>query len=195
MSGYTMTQPEVLYSFSAAGTALNTFTTEASLMGNYPIPQIPATFWDKIGNLSSCAHIQAFGQAGAAAASTPTFTLSLRLLSSATSWSAGGLLLGSTTALATVSGVTGGWWQMDIDVILRSIAAGAATSSVATVGTLSGSAFTGTGTMPAANVSAVNSTLDNTGATSYYLWLSAACGTSNASNTISLQGLKVYLEN
>lgn len=195
MSGYSMTTPELYYSFSAAGTALNTFTTEASLMGSFPVPQIPATFFDKLGNLSSSAHIQAMGQAGAVSSTTPTFTISLRLLSSATSWSAGGLLLGSTTALATVSGVTGGWWQMDIDIILRSIAAGAATSSVATMGTLSGSAFTGTGTMPAANVSSVVSTLDTTGATAYYLWVSAACGTSNAANTISLQGLKIYLEN
>jgi hypothetical protein len=51
------------------------------------------------------------------------------------------------------------------------------------------------GTLPASNVSAVNSTLDNTGATQYFLWLSAACGTSNAANAISLQGLKIYLEN
>ena len=195
MSGYTLTQPELYYSFSSAGTALATFTTEASLMGTYPIPQIPATFFSKLGNLSSAMKIRAFGQAGAVSATTPTFTISIRLLSSATSWSAGGLLIGSTTALATVSGVTGGWWQLDVDVILRSIAAGAATSSVASAGTLSGSAFTSTGTMPAANTSAVVSTLDTTGATAYYLWMSAACGTSNASNTISLQGLKIYLEN
>lgn len=190
-----MTQPELLYSASSAGTALATFTTEASLMGTYPIPQIPATFFNKLGNLSSAAKIRAFGNVGAAAASTPTFTISARLLASSTSWSAGGLLLGSTTALATVSGVTAGWWQLDVDVILRSLAAGAATSSIATAGVLSGSGFTANGSMPAANVSSVVSTLDATGATNYFLWLSAACGTSNAANTISLQGLKVYLEN
>lgn len=193
MSSYTGTIPELYYSFSAAGTALNTFTTEASLMGNYPIPQIPATFWNKLGDLSSSMKIRAVGNCSDTSAA-PTFTLSVRLLSSATSWSAGGLLLGSSNAI-TMSGtsVTNAWWQIDMDVILRSIAAGAATSSVFSAGTVTGTGLTGF--IPATNTSAVASTLDNTGATQYFLWLSAACGTSNASNAISLQGLKVYLEN
>jgi hypothetical protein len=193
VSSYSGTLPELYYSFSAAGTALNTFTTEASLMGAYPIPQIPATFFSKLGDLSSSMRVKA--QLNVGTTGTPTFTLSARLLSSATSWSAGGLLLGSTAAETAASGVTNAWATLDIDVILRSIAAGAATSSVFTSGTLSGSAFPNAGSMPANNVSAVNSTLDNTGATLYFLWLSAACGTSNASNAISLQSLKVYLEN
>lgn len=193
MSSYQGTLPELYYSFSAAGTALNTFTTEASLMGGYIIPQIPATYFDKLGNLSSSVKIRAVGNVSSTA--TPTFTLSVRLLSSATSWSAGGLLLGSTNAATAASGVTNAWWQLDIDLWLRSIANGAATSSVATVGMLSGTGFPTTGSLPASNTSAVVSTLDNTGATQYFLWLSAACGTSSASNAIQLQGLKVYLEN
>lgn len=193
MSSYMGTLPECYYSSSAAGTALNTFTTEASLMGGYAIPQIPATFWSKLGDLSSTGKIRAHFNVSTTA--TPTFTVSARLLTSATSWSAGGLLLGSTSALTTASGVTNAWATLDIDIILRSIAPGAATSSLFTSGTLSGSAFPATGSMPANNVSAVNATLDNTGATQYFLWLSAACGTSSASNAISLQALKVYLEN
>jgi hypothetical protein len=51
------------------------------------------------------------------------------------------------------------------------------------------------GTVPASNVVADNATLDVTGATQYFFWLSAACGTSNAANKIQLQGLKIYLEN
>lgn len=192
MSGYTGTMPELYYSFSAAGTAQATFTTEASLMGGYPIPQIPATFFNKLGDLSSAVKIRAYGNAGDTTVA-PTFTLSIRLLASATTWSAGGLLLGSTPAITlTGTSVTNGWWQLDVDCVLRSIAAGAATSSIASYGTVSGVLA---GTFPASNVSAVNATLDNTGATQYFLWLSAACGTSNAANTISLQALKVYLEN
>lgn len=165
-------------------------------MGNYPIPTIPGTFFNKLGDLSSTAKIRAVGQVSST--STPTFAVSLRLLSSATSWSAGGLLLGTSTALATSSAIAGGWWQLDVHVFLRSIAAGAATSSVLTAGTFSGSAFPLTGSLPAAGTGGtpgVNATLDNTGATAYYLWVSAACGTSSASNTITMQGLKIYLEN
>jgi hypothetical protein len=193
LSSYQGTLPELYYSFSAAGTALATFTTEASLMGGYIIPQIPATFFNKVGELSSSMKIKARLNVGTTA--TPTFTLSARLLSSATSWSAAGILLGSSSAMTAASAVTNAWADLDMDVILRSIAAGAATSSISTHGTVSGSAFPTTGSIPANNVSAVSSTLDNTGATQYFLWLSAACGTSNAANTISLQALKVYLEN
>lgn len=184
--------PEVFYSEAIAGTALATFTTEASLMGAYPIPQIPATFFKALGQVSSTMKIRAYGNAGDTT-TAPTFTLSARLLTSSTSWSAGGLLLGSTPAITmTGTSVTNGWWQLDADVILTAIAAGAATSSLTTIGTVSGVL---SGMMPAANVSAVNATFDNTGATQYYLWLSAACGTSNAANKIQLQMLKVYLEN
>lgn len=193
MSGYTMTQPELYYSYSAAGTALATFTTEASLMGGFIIPQIPATFFNKLGELSSAVKIRAYGQLGSTTTG-PTFTWSLRLLSSATTWSAAGVLLGSSNAATVGASLTGCYWQMDVDAILRTIAAGAATSSLSTSGTVSARGQT-QAFIPNDNVSSVVSTLDNTGATQYYLWLSAACGTSNAANTISLQGLKIYLEN
>jgi hypothetical protein len=189
-----MTQPELFYSFSAAGTQLATFTTEASLMGGYPIPQIPATFFNKLGTLSSSLKIRAYGQVGTTSA--PTFTMSLRLLSSGTAaWSAGGLLLGSTGATPAASTVTLAPWQLDVDVILRTIASDAATSSLSTSGTLGGAGFPASGSMPANNVSSVSSTLDVTGGTQYYLWLSCACGTSSASNLINMQGMKIYLEN
>lgn len=188
--------PELYYSFSAAGTALATFTTEASLMGGYPVPQIPATFFKALGQVSSAMRIRAYGNAGDTT-TAPTFTLSIRLLTSATTWTAGGVLLGSTTATTMqAASLTNAWWQLDVDSILQSIAAGAATSSIGTFGTLTGPAFASPGgSMPATNVSANNATLDVTGATQYFLWLSAACGTSNASNTIRLQALKIYLEN
>lgn len=185
--------PEAYYSFSAAGTALSGFTTEASLMGGYPIPQIPATFFKALGNVSSTARFRAWGNVSDTT-SAPTFTLTARLLASATSWSAGGLLLGSTGAM-TVSAVslTNAWWQLDCDIFLRAIANGAATSTLATFGSVTGSGLSGS--MPANNVAATNATLDTTGATQYFFWLSAACGTNNASNSIQLQGLKIYLDN
>lgn len=184
--------PEAYYSESIAGTALATFTAEASLMGGYPIPQIPATFFSKTGQESSTMRIRAYGNVGSTA--TPTFTLSARLVTSAITWSAG-LLLGSSNALTAAATVTNGWWQWDSDTILKTLAAGAATTTLSTYGTVGGAGFTTTGSVPANNVSADVATFDNTGATQYYLWLSAACSASNAANTIRLQGLKVYLDN
>jgi hypothetical protein len=189
--------PEVYYSVSAAGTPLNTFTSEASLMGGYPVPQIPATFFNKASpQLASTVKIRAYGNASDTS-TAPTFTLSLRLLSSAVTWSAGGVLLGSSSAMTMqAASLTNAWWQLDADIFLRSLAAGAATSSLFTAGLVGGPAFAAPGgSIPATNISAVTSSFDATGATQYFLWLSAACGTSNAANAISLQALKVYLEN
>jgi hypothetical protein len=195
MSGYTMTQPELYYSFSAPGTALNTFTTEASLMGGYPIPQIPATFFNKLGQLSSSMKIRAYGNVSDTTVA-PTFTLAPRLQTSPTSYSTSALGWTTTPTAMAAASLTNAWWQLDMDVILRSIAAGAATSTISAFGTLTGPGFASPGgSLPATNTTSVVSTLDVTGATSYYFTLGAACGTSNAANAIQLQGLKIYLEN
>lgn len=193
MSGYTMTQPELYYSESIAGTALTTFTTEASLMGGYPIPQIPATFFNKTGNLSSAMKVRAYCALGDTTAA-PTFSVTMRLLTSATTWSAGGIGWTSSALTMSATSQTSNWAQLDADVTLRTIAAGAATSTLDAHGTWTGN-FTASGTLPAGGTAATNATFDATGATAYYLWLSATCGTSNAANTISLQTLKIYLEN
>lgn len=188
-----MTQPELWYSFSGASTNLATFTTEDNLLKTYPACPVPATFFNKLGQFSSSLKVVASGQVGTT--STPTFTFSLRLLSS-TTWSAGGILLGSSNAITAASGVTLASWRLDADVTLRSIAAAAsATSSVATTGLVSGTGFPTAGSIPANNVSPVASTLDVSGTASYWLFLSCACGTSSASNLINTQALKVYLEN
>ena len=193
MSGYTMTQPEVYYSFSGASTNLATFTTEDNLLKTYPPCEVPATFWKTLGSRSSTMKIRAYGQLGTTSA--PTFTFSLRLLTS-TTWSAGGILLGSSNAITAATTVTLAGWQLDADVTLRSIAAaGSATSSLATHGTLSGTGFPTTGMIPANNVSPVVSTLDVSGTSQYWLFLSCACGTSNALNLINTQTFKMYLEN
>lgn len=193
MSRYTDTQPELYYSESIAGTALNTFTAEASLMGGYPIPQIPATFFAKTGQQSSSMKIRAYCALGDTTAA-PTFAITLRLLTSATTWSAAGLGWASTALTMNGTSLTNAWAQLDADLSLRTIAAGAATSTLDAHGIWSG-AFTANGTLPATGTAGTLATFDNTGATQYFLWLSATCGTSNASNSISLQTLKIYLEN
>jgi len=196
MSGYTMTQPELYYSEAIAGTALATFTTEASLMGLYPIPPIPATFFTKTGQQSSSMKIRAYGNMGDTT-SAPTFTWTVRLLTSATTFATSGISWATAATTMTGTSITNAWWQLDMDVWLQSIAAGAATSSLAGMGVVSGSQLSVPAMLPATNVTNVanSATFDNTGATLYYLWLGAACGTSNAANKIQLQGLKIYLEN
>jgi hypothetical protein len=194
MSGFRGTQNELLYSSAVAATALGTFTTEDNLMKGMPTCKLPdlAQLFPKVGADSSSLKFRALGQASAT--STPTYTFSLRALTSNT-WTAGGILLGSSNACTCVSGVTNGIWQVDLDIVVRTLAVpGTATITVVCGGTVTGSAFTSaSNSIPAAGTSPAVTTLDMTA--QYYLFLSAACSASSASNTINTQLVKLYGEN
>jgi hypothetical protein len=188
-----MTQDEVLYSFGGASTNLATFTTEDNLLKTYPPIAMPSLsqLLANVGSRSSSLKIRACGQAGSTA--TPTYTFSLRLCTSST-FSTGGLLLGASNAITTGSGITLAPWQLDVDIVLRSIAAaGSATTSVVTMGTVTGLAFPTAGGVPASGTSPVLATVNLD--TPYWLFLSAACSASSASNLINTQMFKLYGEN
>lgn len=190
MSFLTGTSTEVLYSSIATGTQLVSFTTEDNLMKTLPPVIIPAGFfYGPQGATGKCLKVRAYGRVGSTG--TPTFTLSIRLLTSAT-WSAAGIAF-STAALTAGSGVTLAPFQVDIDIIMRTLATGAA-STIAVMGSVtSQTAFSAQGVIPAANTAFTNATYDNT--LTNYLFLSAACSASSASNLIQLEMLKVYGEN
>ncbi len=84
---------------------------------------------------------------------------------------------------------------MDLDCISTGIGTGTA-STVQTSGEVRsplGLLAPAAGTIPSLAVSQSLATVDNS--QNYYLYLSAACGTSNALNLINTQMLKVYGEN
>jgi len=190
VSGTTWTQSELLYVAIADATALATFTTEDNLQKTLPACSIPAGVMTKP---TASLKVKAAGWLNAVSVA-PTFTWSLRLLTT-TTWSAGGILLGATSALTSVI-VTQAWWFLDIDVTLRTQLLGA-TSTLSTTGEVrspQGLASPFAGSMPAANTSPATATTFDVTQT-YFLFLSAACGTSNASNSLQLRALKVYGEN
>ncbi len=192
MSFLTGTQVEEMYSYVATSTQLNTFTSEANLQQTYPPVIIPAGFFLNASQQYKSLRVRAWGRLGTTGA--PTFTWSLRLLSS-TSWSAGGILLGSTAALTAGTGVTLAPWWMDAEITLKTLSIGGA-STIACLGAVNGPlalASPFAGTIPTNNTAFTASTLDNS--VTYYLFLSVACGTSNAANLIQLESLKVYGEN
>jgi hypothetical protein len=190
VSGYTGTQNEVLYANAGPSTNLASFTAEDNLQKTLPPVIIPPGLFAALGARSTTLKLRACGQVGSTA--TPTFTFTARLLTS-TTWSAGGIVLGSSAALTTGSGVTLAPFQIDLDIMLRALAPGGA-STVVTMGTItSQTAFASAGFIPAANVSPAVATIDNT--QQYYLFLSAACSASSPSNLINLQLLKLYGEN
>lgn len=192
MSFYTGTQAELLYSNANASTNLATFTTEDNLQKTYPPVIIPAGFFLNQSATGKSIKVKASGQIGTTSA--PTFTWSVRLLTS-TTWSAGGILLGASAALTAGTTQTLAPWFMDLDIVLRTLSIGGG-STVVTTGEIRGPLALATpfaGTIPANNTSPAVATVDNSA--TYYLFLSAACGTSNAANLINLQSLKVYGEN
>jgi hypothetical protein len=194
VSGYTQSNTETLYAYAGASTNLATFTTEDNLLKTYPLAEIPGSIFGLAGNVgqrSTTLKFRAGGQVGATG--TPTFTFSLRALTSPT-WSAGAVLLGSSNAATATSGVTLGTWTLDGDITLRTAAvAGAATATVVTMASIAGNGFSAAASIPVAGTSPAVSTWDTSAF--YYLFLSAACSASSASNLINTQYFKVYGDN
>ncbi len=192
MSFITGTQSELLYAFYGASTNLATFTTEDNLLKTYPVCPVPSlrTLLDNVGKRSSSLLVRARGQAGSTA--TPTFTFTLRLITSET-WSAGGIVLGTSGAVTTATTVTLAPWELEAEIGLVTLPAAAVNATVKTMGTISGAAFTSSGSIPANNVSPNLSTVDLSA--QYYLWLSCACSASNSLNLINTQSFKLYGEN
>lgn len=188
----TGTSTELLYANGNVATQLNTFTIEDNLQKTLPPVIIPAGFFYNLAAAGKALKIKAAGRLGTTG--SPTFTWSLRLLT-AVAWSAAGILLGTSGAVTAGATKTLSPWFLDIDVILTALSTAAA-SSVKTMGMLEGPSSLASPfafTIPADNTSPTIATLDNS--LTYYLYLSAACGTSNALNLIQLEMLKVYGEN
>lgn len=193
MSFLTGTQTELLYVSKVAGTTLATFTTEDNLMKTLPVCRIPAGYFGtRFSNGEGGAlKILAHGRLGTTGA--PTFTFSLRFLTSST-WSAAGIAF-STAALTAGTTQTLAPFRITIDFVFRTMGIGAA-STIAIMGAIEsplGLASPMAGTFPANNTAFTNATwndqVDN------YMFLSAACGTSNALNLVGLEIIKVYGEN
>jgi len=192
VSWVTGTQAELLYAFYGASTNLATFTAEDNLLKTYPVCPLPSLRQqlDNVGKRSSSLLIRARGQVGSTA--TPTFTFSLRLLTSET-WSAGTPLLGTSGAVTAASTVTLAPWELEAEIGLVTLPAATVQATVKCMGTISGAGFTNSGSIPANNVSPLVTTIDL--AAQYYLWLSCACSASNSLNLINTQSFKLYGEN
>lgn len=192
MSFLTGTSTEVLYNSIATGTQLNTFTTEDNLQKTLPPCIIPAGFFYNMSAAGKALKIRAEGRLGTTG--SPTFTWTIRLLT-AVAWSAAGIVVGTTGVVTAGATKTLSPWIMDLDITLRTLSTAAA-STIAAIGDVRGPSSLASpfaATIPADNTAFTVATLDNS--LTYYLYLSVACGTSNALNLIQLEMLKVYGEN
>ncbi len=180
---------DLIYSSPASGTAKNTFTSEVKIndtagMGATPI--LLPEFWLPNGGVGRGIHIIARGILSSTG--TPTFTITCRIGAEGSTSAA--IVLG-TAALTTGSGVTNQIWQLEGDVILKTLAAAGANSTAIGTGLFisSGTANKidpayGGGATPG-TVATVDHSIAN------YINLNAACSASAAGNSIQVQQLVI----
>src|SRR5947209_4389955 len=134
MSLITGIPTECLFSNNADGTALATFTAEASLMQGWGgvQPVIPAGFYTNIQQgTSKRLTVRATGIVSSTA--TPTYTFFVRLNT------AQGVITGTSVAqsvaITTGSGITNQFWELECDLTLETMGFGSGAATLMGEGT------------------------------------------------------------
>lgn len=192
MSFQTGTVTEVLYASIASGATLSSFTTEAQLnttatMGTQV--HLPPDFWlpnqSQVGRGIRVVARGVLSTAGTA----PTYTFNVRGGTSGNTSSAP--ILAGTAANTFAASLSSVPWEFEVDIILSAIAAAGANSTVKAMGMLSVGGLTGSGwaiwggAASPGTVATLDTSITN------YLNFNVACGTSNASNSVTLHTLLV----
>jgi hypothetical protein len=195
MSGYTMSQGEVLWASSQAGTN-DTYAagTEQSLMGGLTPCVIPAFYF--LNNTSTGRTLKLRASGLITCVSAVTWTWNVRLFNGTNTFTAGGGIgLGPTPALTAPSSATLAPWFLDLDIVMRNVNPGA-TSVICAQGEVRSSlglASPFMGPMPGANTTPQNSVFDNSA--TWYLHVTLLSSSASASNLANLQMAKLYGEN
>jgi hypothetical protein len=186
----------VLSASIAAGTQLATFTTEASLMGGIVLPKIPAGYFLNNQSTGRTLRFKAYGKMGSTTTG-PNFTITPRLFTHGTAFSAGGgVLLGTFAVVQMAASQTLAMWDMELDMWMDNPNEGATTnmSVFGRIHSPKGFVSPFAATLPDNNVTTNLVTTFDAWAT-YDLHIGVACNTSNAANLINLQRYKLYGEN
>ena len=206
MSGYTMTQGELLYSVDLAGTvSVPTTTPGANAMLGYPPIVIPGGYFANIGSsYRTSSLLLEWGGLFIATATVPTFEIRLGY-STTDSWTATNIFT-TTGVIAAPSANTGAWFDCRIHIAPRTQLIGTATTptlitvSAHGVFTIYGTA-TATELTPqtwslpvaAATYTPTATAIDSTVQT--YLWPSVSLGAATAGNTLTTEYCKLYGQN
>lgn len=193
MSFLTGTNTELIYASTAAGTAKNTFTSEVQIndtSGMGVQAHLPPDFWTP-NNTQVGRGIRIVARGILSSTGTPTYQWTIR--GGAAGSTSAAILLGTTAGLTTGSGVTNQPWELQGDVILSAQGAAGANSSVRGTGMIicPGLATTIAGVGANASLTTPVATTLDTSITNY-INFNVTCGTSNASNTITLQQLLIF---
>lgn len=192
MSGYTGTIFEELYSFYGAATTTTPSASAVSITQGYPPIVLPGGYMTKLGAQSSSLRLR-FGGQMTVTATVPTWLFGVAYTSLTPPAFAATTPLGVTAAITPTAG-TGGYFLAEIDIGLRAIALGAA-STVVTAGKVEGSLFPSPffQTVPATNVAPTVTAWETD--LQYFLWPYLTLGAATAGNTVSLHWCKLYGEN
>jgi hypothetical protein len=196
MSFLTGTNAELIYTSTAVGATLATFTTEANMntvatMGQ--VAQLPPNFWLSTGNQVGRG-IRIVARGILSSTGSPTFTFTIRGLGTTTTpnISTAPILLGSAAVTAGAT-VTNQFWELQGDVIVTALGTGTATATIQGLGYVMGPAFASPFIQPVYGGAASPGTTANlTPTVTNFINVNAACGTSSASNSITLQQLLVF---
>ncbi len=203
MSGIKPVGTELLYSYYQASTVSTpTASPGSSMIVGYPPVVVPAGYMGNTGNWSSSLKLK-MGGLLTTTATIPSWQFMLYAAIATTSAPAfsSSLTLGSTAALAAPTAQTNMPWFADIDIGLRTLALGAA-STVVAMGEYRSVAFASTAyavatpnemTMPTSGAYTPFATWDTTQA--YVLWPALLLGAGTAGNTVTTQYCKLYGEN
>ena len=177
---------ESIYSNSAAGTAKNTFTTEAQIndsAGMGPVAQLNSQQLWAPGATQSKATLFIRARGIISSTATPTYTWTLRFGTSSS-----GAEVAGTAALTTQSGISTKGWEFECEIQPVTLAAAGANSTFRGQGLLTSPAglaspfayeIWGSHAQPG-TVATVDWSITNS------IWFAAACSASSASNGITL---------
>lgn len=197
MSFLTGTNTELIYASTSAGTAKASFTTEVAIndtAGMGVQSHLPPDFWlpNKPGAVGR--GIRIFARGIVSSTATPTYTFTVR---GGAAGAITGAILSGSAALTTASGIANApWWFDSGDIILETIGAAGANSTIRSVGTLLTDAYSAATTtrvfaLYGGAASPGTATTFDTSITNY-INFNVTCSASSASNTITLQQLTVY---
>lgn len=191
MSFLTGTNLELIYANTASGTAKASFTSEVLIndttgMGGQA--QLPPNFWVPFYGEDKVIRIVARGILSSTG--TPTYTFSTRLGAAGSTSAA--IVLGSA-ALTTGSGVANQIFEFEGDVIMRSIGAAGANSTVQGLGLITSPGLASPfayalfgGAASPGTVATLDTSITN------FVNFNVACSASSSSNSIQLLQLEVW---
>jgi hypothetical protein len=191
MSFITGVPTECLFTNVADGTALATFTAEASLTAGWAgmQPMLPAGFFYNLQQGAAKAlRIRATGIVSSTV--TPTYKFFVRI--GTTQGAITGASLLETPSITTGSTITNAFWELEGDVIMRTMGFGSGAATLQASGSIVSTGFASPFTYiatPAASATAWTVTVD--ASQTLYLSVSASCSASNAANTVQLRQLTI----